>query len=1123
MPRIILCLALICTSLFSYSSHVTGGNVEYECIGPNQFLISVTMYENCASAFLNPADITIQVSNDCGIPGLTSAVLTNVVYQNQFAPLCPADLPNSTCNGGTLPGMYEHVWQGVVTLPADCNAWHFSYTTCCRNTSNNLTNGGGESYFWEATVNSTTAPCNNSATSSDQIRYICANELNIIEMLPNDVDGDSLHLTLIEAPTTAPGTAVAYAVPYSGATPMLGITMNSQTGTIQITPSILGNFVINVLIEEYDANDSLTGTRIIDMQFYVVNCAGNNAPFFDSISNITGATEMSSLVLNACNGDNICFTVHTTDTNATDSIFMNPDLSALPGATFNQTSYIGIGTGDICWNIPAGITGNLPVPIYFQDNACPFNASGSQIIQLNVASSLALGSDQVLCNGQAATLGGFSDSTYWQANSGPALVVGSNISCNPCASPIFTPADTTVLIATDTTPGLCGSTDTITFYVVPSFNPTFNLTSDSICISEQSTITVSVTPAGTYIYNWMNSGNLNNYTSDSVIFTGSGPGAQVENVSITSPEGCVESFNVNLHVNAGIPPSSSITASTSTFICGQPLTLSAVIGAASSYIDNFDAGTTNGSLWATIPNGSVNSGCGTASGPFALHFDSVGVRNATTNPLNLTACASIDYCLLIGHNASGGAPCENADAGEDVILEYSIDGGLSWIMITLHDQADWDISQAWECFNTPIPVGAIGPSTILRWSQPSFSACTGCDNWSLDEVSIFCSSNLSYSWSPSAGLSNPTGDTTDLLVPTDSTTYSVYILDLISGCDNIATIDIVPACDSCQVPVGTVLSNLACNGDNDGQIQVSLFGPDGPFTVLLQDSLGNTLDSIVGIASDTIFSGLSAGSYTITSISSSGCSNDTITVLTEPALPLIATGLGDTTLCEGEEFAYSGITSGGTGTITYFWSTGDTGVGPFLDTATVSEIIILTASDQNACAAKDSIIVTVDSLPVVTFGALATDTVCTTSGFVILPASTPTGGTFTGSSVTGNIFDPTIAGPGTHLITYSFSTAAGCSASDSVLITVENCNGILEHNLQSVVLFPNPFTNHIDLTADQNMRQVRIYDVSGKMIKNLDLNAKAYRINLTDNAPGNYYVEVTLTDGFIIRKKLVKN
>ena len=115
MNKLTLLFSLLLMSLGSFASHVTGGNVSYECIGPNQFLITLTIYEDCATAFTSSTNQTVSISNDCGITGLTSVSLTNIIYQNQIAPLCPADLPNSSCNAG----IYEHFWQGVVTLPAN--------------------------------------------------------------------------------------------------------------------------------------------------------------------------------------------------------------------------------------------------------------------------------------------------------------------------------------------------------------------------------------------------------------------------------------------------------------------------------------------------------------------------------------------------------------------------------------------------------------------------------------------------------------------------------------------------------------------------------------------------------------------------------------------------------------------------------------------------------------------------------------------------------------------------------------------------------------------------------------------------------------------------------------------
>jgi len=49
---------------------------------------------------------------------------------------------------------------------------------------------------------------------------------------------------------------------------------------------------------------------------------------------------------------------------------------------------------------------------------------------------------------------------------------------------------------------------------------------------------------------------------------------------------------------------------------------------------------------------------------------------------------------------------------------------------------------------------------------------------------------------------------------------------------------------------------------------------------------------------------------------------------------------------------------------------------------------------------------------------------------------TPTGGTYTGPGVSGNIFTPSVAGPGTHTITYSYTPTGGCTGTISRTTTV---------------------------------------------------------------------------------------
>lgn len=52
-------------------------------------------------------------------------------------------------------------------------------------------------------------------------------------------------------------------------------------------------------------------------------------------------------------------------------------------------------------------------------------------------------------------------------------------------------------------------------------------------------------------------------------------------------------------------------------------------------------------------------------------------------------------------------------------------------------------------------------------------------------------------------------------------------------------------------------------------------------------------------------------------------------------------------------------------------------------------------------------------------------------------SGTPVGGVFSGSGISGSTFDPSVAGVGTHTITYTYTTN-GCSGSGSQMVVVEN-------------------------------------------------------------------------------------
>lgn len=77
---------------------------------------------------------------------------------------------------------------------------------------------------------------------------------------------------------------------------------------------------------------------------------------------------------------------------------------------------------------------------------------------------------------------------------------------------------------------------------------------------------------------------------------------------------------------------------------------------------------------------------------------------------------------------------------------------------------------------------------------------------------------------------------------------------------------------------------------------------------------------------------------------------------------------------------------------------------------------------------------TVVPLPTVSISGL--DTAYQTSDSAVVMSGQPSGGTFSGTGVSGDVFDPIQAGIGTHTITYSYTDAAGCSNSASINVHV---------------------------------------------------------------------------------------
>ncbi len=159
--------------------------------------------------------------------------------------------------------------------------------------------------------------------------------------------------------------------------------------------------------------------------------------------------------------------------------------------------------------------------------------------------------------------------------------------------------------------------------------------------------------------------------------------------------------------------------------------------------DNFD--TLDTTTW-TVEGGSVK---GAPVAEFlsgnALHFDGNSTRSAVTSTLDLSTGGLLSFMLKIG-GANDTSTFEQADGGEDILIEYSNDGELSWNNLKLIDTLDVMYSDVWGSVSIEMLSDAANATTQFRISQVDHSG-TNYDNWAIDNVQI---SNFASVSEPSA-------------------------------------------------------------------------------------------------------------------------------------------------------------------------------------------------------------------------------------------------------------------------------------------------------------------------------------------------------------------------------------
>lgn len=161
-------------------------------------------------------------------------------------------------------------------------------------------------------------------------------------------------------------------------------------------------------------------------------------------------------------------------------------------------------------------------------------------------------------------------------------------------------------------------------------------------------------------------------------------------------------------------------------------------------------------------------------------------------------------------------------------------------------------------------------------------------------------------------------------------------------------------------------------------------------------------------------------------------------------------------------------------------------------------------------AATHTFDVQVNGLPTVNFE-LPNDTICTGTSAFLLSGGTPVGGTYSGTGVGANIFNPAAFSQGAvTVITYTYTDAStGCSNSATDIIAIDACLSIEENEIEEFIfVYPNPTNGIIKVDNIKGDAQYTIISVSGQVVERGELSPNTNTIDISAAQNGIYLLQL---------------
>jgi len=790
-----------------------------------------------------------------------------------------------------------------------------------------------------------------------------------------------------------------------------------------------------------------------------------------------GPHAISVAVTNECGttNANTTFTINTTPTVAAESnlvlcpgtsVLANTFVSTPVGATFtwtNSNTAIGLAASGST-SIPSfTATNSSSSPITATISISPTigGCLGTPInytITVNPLNTITSGINRIVCINAAmqnitlVTTG----ATGVNFSGLPAGVTGSWV--GNVVTITGTPAVNGTFNYTVTTTGGCPPAMTTGTITVTPLNTIATGANRTLCINSAiAPISMVTTGATGVTFSGLPVGVTGSWVGNVATISGTPTVAGTFNYTVTTTGGCPPALATGIIT---VTPFNTIAVGTSQSVCINsaivPISM-ATTGATGATFSGLPAGVAGS--WA----GSVVtiSGTPTVSGTFNYTVTTTGgCPPATTSgiitvtPLNTIATGtSQTVCINFAI-----APISLTTTGATNVTFSGLPAGVT---------GSWAGNVA-TISGTPTAVGtfsytitttggcppAATTGTITVTSLHTIAAGTSqsvCINSAIAPISMATTgaTGATFSGLPAGVTGSWTGNLATISgTPTVAGTFN-YTVTTAGGCPPVTTTGTITVTPLNTIAAGT--SQSVCINSVIVPISMVTTGATGAtFSGLPAGVTGSWAGNVVTISGTPSTSG--TFNYTVTT--TGGCPPATTTgTITVNPLPVVNAGT-NITLCNqaiphtltgyspstGGLWIGQGVTSGGIFT--------PNGIGNF--------VLTYSFTNSNSCVNSDTMIVTVINAQIANAG--TGFSVCVNAPIYTLTGFTPSGGSWMGAGITGNSFNPTNAGAGTHVLTYSFGSGT-CLSSDTIIATVNPLPTITTSPNVSICIFDSTQLN----------------------------------------------------------------